>query len=601
MRGRSATILLAGALALLAVVGLSKLGVFERAEQRSQDLRFAVRGTQPVDGITVVGIDEASFADLGDITWPIRRSLHARALDALKRAGARQVVYDVQFTEPSQRPADDLALFRAVRRGDGVILATGEIDDDGGTAVLGSRANQRRYDARVGAANFLEGRGGSIRRYEPAVAGLPTIAALTAAQVAQAPRAFGDGSALIDFRGPPGTIPTVSFSDLVQGRVDEALLRDRIVVVGATAANLQDRHPTPAGGGMMSGPEIQANAILTALDDNPLRAVPGPVAALLVLLCGVAGIVAILVMGPVRGAAAAVVLGVAYAGAAQLAFSVGAVLPLATPLIAMGSSAVAALLAATAREIALRRAISWRNRELENAVRGRTRELELSQLEIVERLARASELRDDDTGQHIDRMSHLCELVALELGQSPEEATLLRRAAVLHDIGKLGLPDSILCKPGRLTPEEIYVMREHTSQGGALLEGSASPIMQLAETIARTHHERWDGTGYPARLKGEEIPLVGRIAAVCDVFDALVSVRPYKEAWPVTKARAEIGRCAGSHFDPVVADALLTVTGRQISAPDWIADILTVDAHDEGGSDAATRTRLDVAQATSRA
>jgi CHASE2 domain-containing sensor protein len=558
----------AAALAVSALLALS--GILGGAEQRLLDARFAIRGQEPVRGITVVAIDEETFSEL-DVTWPFRRRLHAQVVDRLRRAGARQIVYDVQFTEPSQRPADDLALFDAVARARGTILATGEIDR-GRTRVLGGDGNLARIGAQAAAANFPGEGNGMVRRYERAVQGVPTMAVATARRLGTDPE-FPRRRALIDFRGPAGTIPTVSFSDVLAGRVPARELRGQIVVIGASAAVLQDRHPTPMGGRQMSGPEIQANAIWTALNDNPLREVPGWVAVLAFLLCGAAGPSCVGMLRPVRGALAALALGGAYAVGAQLAFEAGAVLPVAEPLLALAAGTLVALATAAAREVALRRQFAWRNRVLESAVRERTAQLEASQLEIVERLARASELRDDETGQHVDRMSQMCERVALELGMEPREAALLRRAAVLHDIGKLGISDAILRKPGLLDEDEIREMRTHTTAAEALLAGSPSPILQLAETIALTHHERWDGSGYPRGLRGEQIPLAGRIAAVCDVYDALVSARPYKKAWTVAAALEEIRAQRGRHFDPAVADALLAVVARDAQPPAIVADV----------------------------
>jgi len=328
----------------------------------------------------------------------------------------------------------------------------------------------------------------------------------------------------------------------------------------------------------MPGPEIQANAIWTALHDNPLAEVPGWIAVLLLVGVGLAGPLCMLALGPLRGAALALVAGGAYAGGAQVAFNGGTVLPVAAPLLALAAGAVAAMLAGAAAEAAERRRVARLNTGLETAVRLRTSELEETQLEIVQRLARAAELRDDETGQHIERMSRLCELVALELGQSPEQAETLRRAAVLHDVGKIGLPDGILRKPGRLTEEEVAVMRQHTLVGAELLAGSRSAVLRLAEIVALTHHERWDGSGYPAGLAADAIPLEGRIAAVCDVFDALVSPRPYKAAWPLHDARAEIAAGRGAHFDAAVADALLAVVARrQPGDPSFVADLAAPD------------------------
>ena len=202
------------------------------------------------------------------------------------------------------------------------------------------------------------------------------------------------------------------------------------------------------------------------------------------------------------------------------------------------------------------------NAQLEERVRERTRDLERinldlqeSQTEALEKLAQAAEFRDDDTGEHIQRVGNGAGLLARQLGLSSRESDLIRRAAPLHDIGKIAIPDSILLKPGKLTNEEFDAMKTHAKTGAELLSRSRSPLMQRAEIIARTHHERFDGTGYPANLAGENIPIEGRIAAVIDVFDALTHERPYKAAWPIEEALGEIQKCAGAHFDPRVVEA----------------------------------------------
>jgi response regulator RpfG family c-di-GMP phosphodiesterase len=176
---------------------------------------------------------------------------------------------------------------------------------------------------------------------------------------------------------------------------------------------------------------------------------------------------------------------------------------------------------------------------------------------MIQRLGQAVESRDEETGDHIGRITSLCHRLALGAGLSVEEAELVQRASAMHDVGKIAIPDEILRKPGPLAPEERAIMQRHTSIGARLLSGSRSPLVQMAETIARTHHERWDGTGYPARLAGEEIPLGGRICALCDVFDALVSKRPYKPAWPVDRALEEIRRGSGTQFDPNLTQLFL--------------------------------------------
>jgi putative two-component system response regulator len=175
-------------------------------------------------------------------------------------------------------------------------------------------------------------------------------------------------------------------------------------------------------------------------------------------------------------------------------------------------------------------------------------------MEIIHRLGHAAEYKDNETGNHIIRMSLYTRILASRTGMSETDREMVTRAAPMHDIGKIGIPDRILLKPGPLTPEEWAIMRSHAEIGADLLAGSASPMIQLAQSIALSHHERWDGTGYPRGLKGEEIPLAGRIVAIADVFDALTSERPYKRAWPVEDAVAEMRRGAGHHFDPELVE-----------------------------------------------
>lgn len=203
---------------------------------------------------------------------------------------------------------------------------------------------------------------------------------------------------------------------------------------------------------------------------------------------------------------------------------------------------------------------------LEAAVAERTRELEDARSKTLHRLALAAEYRDDATFQHTERVGRTSAQIATRLGLGAKEIGILRKAAPLHDVGKIGIPDSILLKPGKLTAHEYGVMKTHTKIGAQLLEGSGSPILQMATIIARSHHEHWDGAGYPDRLGGEGIPLVGRIVAVADVFDALTHDRPYKSAWPVEQAIAEIRRGAGSQFDPRVVTAFLAVQGDAAAA-----------------------------------
>jgi HD domain-containing protein len=192
----------------------------------------------------------------------------------------------------------------------------------------------------------------------------------------------------------------------------------------------------------------------------------------------------------------------------------------------------------------------------------RARALRQSQEEIVHRLARVVEFRDSDTGGHVERMSRYSVLIARELGWSPERCRELRLAAALHDVGKVAVPDAILLKPGRLTAEERQIMQRHCRAGFDMLTGSDSTLLNLGAEIALTHHERYDGAGYPSGLSGEDIPLVGRIVAVADVFDALTSVRVYKAAIAIPDAVQIIAEGRATQFDPDVVDAFLRQIDR---------------------------------------
>jgi len=178
--------------------------------------------------------------------------------------------------------------------------------------------------------------------------------------------------------------------------------------------------------------------------------------------------------------------------------------------------------------------------------------------ETIVCLAKAAEYRDPETGAHILRMAHYSALIAARLGLSEADQAMLLEASPMHDVGKVGVPDMILLKPGKLTEAEFLIMKEHAIHGYEILRSAQSPVLQVAAEIALTHHEKWDGQGYPRGLKGEDIPLFGRIVAVADVFDALTSPRPYKKAWSVEEARQFLETGAGSHFDPGCVTAFLS-------------------------------------------
>ncbi len=202
--------------------------------------------------------------------------------------------------------------------------------------------------------------------------------------------------------------------------------------------------------------------------------------------------------------------------------------------------------------------------QLEEIVKERTKQLDDTQHEIVYMLSMASEYRDTKTGEHIKRMSKAAVLVGKEIGIDKRTRELLFYASQMHDIGKIGIPDSILLKPAKLTPEEWEIMKTHTTIGAEILSRNNSKLLQTAKEVALSHHERWDGSGYPKGLKGEEIPILGRITIICDIFDALLFDRPYKKAWTIDKAIEEIDHCHKSFFDPQVYRAFKKILPQVI-------------------------------------
>jgi HD-GYP domain-containing protein (c-di-GMP phosphodiesterase class II)/CHASE2 domain-containing sensor protein len=600
VRGKDGLAILVAALAAVALSLVAKdVHLLDGVEDETVAMRFQARGAQTVDRVAVVAIDDVTFSDL-EVQWPFKRSLHARAIDALRRAGAKEIVYDVQFTEPTAE-REDLALFRAVRRADGVVLATTETDGHGGTNVLGGEESLAQAGAHAAAANLETDRGGVIHRFPYASGGLQSVAVVAAEHASGrslAPSAFAGNGAWIDYAGPRGTVPTVSFSDLVSGKADPKLLRGRIVVVGATAPTLQDVHSTPtADDRLMSGPEIQANAIATALHRLPLHDAPAWTGLLALLLLGAAPALAQARTRGVKAAAVSPLAGLAFAGAAQLAFSDGWMVPVTYPLLALVLSTLSTTSAAFVSERRALTRVGERNDLLEERVRERTAQLRDTQLEVVRRLGQAVESRDGDTGEHIERISRLCHQLALAIGLPEEEAELIGHASTMHDVGKIGIPDSVLLKPSRLDAEEWALMQSHTTIGAAILAGSSAPLLQMAESIALTHHERWDGTGYPAGLHGDAIPLAARICAVCDVFDALLSTRRYKRPWSVEDALAELKAQRGRHFDPAVIDAFVAMTPRlEGSSPTDARDdpgvgVLTLDQSTPAGASERIHSR----------
>jgi putative two-component system response regulator len=217
--------------------------------------------------------------------------------------------------------------------------------------------------------------------------------------------------------------------------------------------------------------------------------------------------------------------------------------------------------------------------ELEAEVAKQTQQLreafekiKTASLDTIFRLSMAAEFKDEDTGAHIKRMSHYSAAVAREMGLDENTVETILYASPMHDIGKIGIPDQILLKPGKLDSHEWEIMKQHTIMGGRILEGSEAEFIKLGEIITLTHHEKWDGTGYPKGLRGKNIPLEGRITAIADVFDALNSKRPYKEPFPLEKSFTIIKDGRGNHFDPSIVDAFFSIEDEILSIKEKYRD-----------------------------
>ncbi len=356
-RLRVALIVAIGVLGAAIGLAVHATGALDGLEDRTVDARFAVRGDRdPPRDVVVVAIDEQTLAELG-LQWPYPRSLHADAIRRLTRAGARVIAYDIQFSEPTT-PFDDsdaavfaaededLALQDAITASKRVVLGTGEVGLNGEPNILFSDERLRKARAGVGSVNFSIASDTAFRRLPYEIDGLRAFAVVVAEKALGRPvgrEGFGDDGAWIDYHGPPGTVVTTPFSELLDGRTPPSAFRGRVVVVGATAAVLQDVHSTSVGGGPMPGPEINANAIATIMDGVPLRDVPGWAAVLLIVGLAGAATVGGLRRSALWSVVPALVLLVLLAVAAQLAFGAGHVIPLVAPALALAVAGLGAL------------------------------------------------------------------------------------------------------------------------------------------------------------------------------------------------------------------------------------------------------------------
>jgi adenylate cyclase len=341
----------------LALIGYA-VGAFGSLENQTVDTRFSIRGARkPPTDIVVVGVDANTFRTL-NLRWPFPRALHAQLIDRLRRDGAAVIAFDIQISEPTDA-ADDNALAEAIIRAHGrTVLSTTEVTSQGTPNVFGGGDILRLLDARAGNTSFPTDRGGEIRRVPYSTAGLESFS-LAVSEVLSghriAPSSLGGRTAWIDYYGPAGTIRSLSYAEVVRGNVGPAAFAGKVVVVGASAPSLQDVHATATGSGLMSGAEIQANAIETARQGFPLRSSPGWLNVLAIVVLGMAAPLAAATRSARAAAGVVVVLGASYTLATQLAFDAGRVIAFTYPLAALlastvGTTAVQAITSAFERE-----------------------------------------------------------------------------------------------------------------------------------------------------------------------------------------------------------------------------------------------------------
>ena len=361
MGSRRGVLAFAAVAAVAAAIGIGcyAAGLLHELELGSVDTRFSVRGDQQAPPqLAVVGIDDDTFSEL-ELQWPFPRQLHAKLIDRLVEDGAKVIAYDIQFTEQTD-PREDNELIEAVDRAGNVVLATSEVSPQGKYAIFGGPAVLRRIGARAGNTLYIPDSDGTVRRFPYALQNLESFA-VAAAEVAKGEFVEEDGfdapggGAWTDYSGPPKTIPTYSFVDVLYGRVDPDLLKGKIVVVGATAPVLQDVKQTPFGGELMPGAEVQANEIATVLEGIPLRSAPGWVNILLILLLAAIGPLAGYFMRPLMAFILSLGAALIFVAAAQLAFNTGLIIAVVIPLLtlvvgAVGTLAVHYMLAAFERQ-----------------------------------------------------------------------------------------------------------------------------------------------------------------------------------------------------------------------------------------------------------
>ena len=603
----------------IAVLVVLRPASLARLDDAVYDILLRSASTRGPSGtVAIVDVDEQSLSAFGQ--WPWRRDVVGGLIDRLRAEGASVIALDIVFAEADRNgPAADAAL-AGVLRGGRVILGygltfdtvsrapapcvlhpvglaiirpPGETSDQALFQATGAICNLPALGESVAASGFLNAApdaDGVLRRV-PLVAefngrvypglALAAVAAATGAEdmalriinVNAAELAVGDrtvpvdgkGNVLLRYRGKKRTFPYFSAADVIEQRLPAGALRGKIVFVGTTALGTREVVATPLDT-LFAGVEVQATVADNLLQQDFIRrpALGTTLESLVVLLLGLvlAALVARVGVGPGLATAAATVAAL-WCGAAWALQTHGVFI---SPLSST-SAIVGALAAMTLAKVAVERG------RADNASREKT----AAQRLMVQALLSLTEVRDAETGRHSRRTQQYARLLAEQLATQPdfrayltrERIDLLASLAPLHDIGKVGVPDHVLTKPGALTPAEQVEMRKHPELGrDVILKAEArvgvsdDATLEMAKDIVYTHHERWDGAGYPQGLSGTEIPVAGRVMALVDVYDAAHARTLYRHCMSHDETVAFILRGKGTHFDPAVVDAFLSVAAR---------------------------------------
>lgn len=535
--------------------------LFNSSRLRSTDFLHGDISTG--DEIIIVAIDDASVDQYGSWPWP--HTIHAQLIEKINQA--RVIGFDMLFDEVS-----DPALLDAIGESGNIVLAQiGVLSERSSPGIISPQAILTppiefiQSAKGIGIVNALPDSDGVTRRIPLIIQGKDQLEAALGLEMLRCclypssglPEMTSDGyihvgplqipvdpwgRMTINFVGEPGTFPVISYVDVLSGSVHPDTFKDKIVLVGQiNLAGGGDLHDVPVSRGKtkMAGVEIQANIIHTILFQNFLVEQQLTSDIIIILLMSLLGGWILLQLRFLWGIPIILLLEGLYLLYAFFIFDSGLLSDIYYHTLSLGFSYIGAI---AVDNVALFRNLRQKHKELIETYDN-----------TLEGWAKALELRDHETQGHTLRVTKLTVLLAKEMGIKGDELTHIRRGAILHDIGKIGVPDGILLKPGKLTDDEMSTMRRHPTFGLRML--SKIKFLKPALQIVYFHHEKWDGTGYPQGLRGNKIPFAARIFAVVDVWDALTNDRHYREALPEEKALAMIMKDAGTHFDPIVVAA----------------------------------------------